>query len=62
MTHLKELFKEIGKYLFDISKIVLGLAIVTPLVKEGSLSVYPIFISLLLFSSGATLIYLGGKK
>lgn len=59
---MKDLFKEIGKYLFDISKIVLGLAIVTPLVKDGNLSIYPILISLLLFSSGATLIYLGGKK
>lgn len=59
---MKELFKEIGKYLFDISKIVLGLAIVTPLVREGSLSAYPIFIALLLFGGGATLVYLGGKK
>lgn len=57
-----DLFKEVGKYLFDISKIVLGLAIVTPLVKDGGISAYPIIASLVAFLTGATLIFLGGKK
>jgi len=33
---MKELLKELGKYFFDISKIVLAIAVLTPLVKSGS--------------------------
>ncbi len=34
----KETLKEIGKYLLDISKILIALALITPLLKDNSIS------------------------
>ena len=34
----KDTIKEIGKYLIDISKITVGVAFLTPFVKENDLS------------------------
>lgn len=36
----KETLKEIGKYHLDISKILAGLAIVAPMIKDESVSLY----------------------
>jgi len=57
----KETFKELGKYLLDGSKILLALAIITPLLKNESVS----FIVVVLFSAlipiGVYLINQGAK-
>jgi len=58
---MKDLLKETGKYLYDISKIILGVAIVTPLVKGGSVSVAGIFIASAAFAACAYLIPKGGE-
>ena len=36
---MRKLLQEIGKYLLDISKITFAVAIISPLVKDGSFSV-----------------------
>lgn len=56
---MKNLLKEIGKYFFDISKIVLAIAVLTPLVKDGSYSFYAIFGAGALFVLGAYITYKG---
>ena len=58
---MKDLLKETGKYLYDISKIILGVAIVTPLVKGGNVSVAGIVIASVAFAAGAYLIHKGGE-
>ncbi len=59
---MKDLFKETGKYLYDISKIVLGLAVVTPLIKDEPVSIGAILTALVIFSTGAVMIYKGNKN
>jgi len=59
---MKDLFKETGKYLYDISKIVLGLAVVTPLIKDEPVSIGDILTALVIFSTGAVMIYKGNKN
>jgi len=59
---MKDFLKESGKYLYDISKIILGLGIITPLLKNEAISIYPIFMTLVVFGIGAILIYRGGKE
>ncbi len=39
----KETIKEIGKLAFDAAKITFAVAIVTPLVKGGSIEIAPMF-------------------
>ena len=46
---MNNLLKETGKYLYDISKIVLGLAVVTPLIKDRSVSIGAILTALVIF-------------
>lgn len=59
---MNDFLKETGKYLYDISKIVLGLAIVTPLIKGDEISIFPILVAFILFVAGAIMIYKGGVK
>ena len=59
---MNNLLKETGKYLYDISKIVLGLAVVTPLIKDRSVSIGAILTALVIFSAGAIMIYKGNKN
>ena len=56
---MKELLKELGKYFFDISKIVLAIAVLTPLVKSGSYNYYAISGAGILFILGAYITYKG---
>ena len=49
---MKKVYLETGKYLYDISKITLGVAVITPLVKGGN-------ISFIAFAIGAYLIKQG---
>jgi hypothetical protein len=56
---MKKVYTETGKYLYDISKITLGLAVITPLIKGGSVNTYAVLVSALLFLGGAILIHKG---
>ncbi|WP_324172110.1 DUF6722 family protein [Sulfurimonas sp.] len=56
---MKKLYTETGKYLYDISKIILGLAIITPMIKDEQISILAILIVLIVFSVGAVLIKKG---
>lgn len=58
---MKDLLKETGKYLYDVSKIILGVAIVTPLVKGGSISFVGLLVAAVAFGTGAYLIHKGGE-
>ncbi|MDQ7060308.1 MAG: hypothetical protein Q9M40_00150 [Sulfurimonas sp.] len=56
---MKKVYTETGKYLYDISKIILGLAIVTPLIKDESINIYSLWIVFIAFIVGAFLIKIG---
>jgi len=56
---MKDLLKELGKYFFDISKIVLAIAVLTPLVKSGCYNYYAIGGAGILFILGAYITYKG---
>ena len=56
---MQKVYTETGKYLYDLSKITLGLAVITPLIKGGDVNAYAIFASALLFFSGAIFIHKG---
>jgi len=58
----KETIKEMGKYLLDISKILLALAMITPLMKGGSVSFITIVLFAVLFVSGTHLTNKGAKN
>ena len=59
---MRHLFKEIGKYFFDLSKIILALAVITPIVKGVNITVGPLLIAGVLFAVGAIFTYSGGKE
>jgi hypothetical protein len=42
----KETIKEIGKYFLDISKIFIALAIVSPFIKMGEVSLFAFIVTL----------------
>ncbi len=44
----KETLKEIGKYLLDISKILIALALITPVLKDNSISYVAIALVMIL--------------
>jgi len=56
---MKKVYTETGKYLYDISKIVLGLAVITPLIKDESMSIIALGLSFVIFSLGAFFIKKG---
>ncbi len=56
---MKKVYAETGKYLYDISKIVLGLAVITPLIKNESMSMIALVSSFVIFSLGAFFIKKG---
>lgn len=55
----KETLKEIGKYHLDISKILAGLAIVSPFMKDGTISAWSFVVVVITLSIGFTLINKG---
>jgi len=59
---MRDWIKEIGKYFLDISKIVIAVAIITPLVKEGAYSIYAAIGAIVLFIIGAYILYQGAKN
>ncbi len=58
----KETLKEIGKFLTDLSKITVGIAFLTPFVKENNLSVIALTSASLLAIGGFILINKGTKE
>jgi hypothetical protein len=56
---MKKVYEETGKYLYDISKIILGVAVITPIFKNDSLSVVAIVVSALVFITGAYFLHKG---
>ena len=56
---MKKVYIETGKYLFDISKITLGIAVITPLVKGGGISITAFIMSFIAYVIGAFLISKG---
>ena len=56
---MKKVYEETGKYLYDISKIVLGVAVITPIFKGGDYSIVAIFASAFSFIAGAYLLHKG---
>lgn len=55
----KETIKETGKLFLDFTKIIFAVAIITPLVKEGSFDILPIFFGTIILASGIYLINKG---
>ena len=58
---MRDLLKEVGKYFYDISKITFAVAVVTPFVKEGNVSVYMGIVVSGSFLLGTYIIYKGIK-
>jgi hypothetical protein len=57
--HIKKVYKETGKYLYDISKIIVGIAVITPIFKGGNYSIVAIASSAIVFIIGAYLLNKG---
>ncbi len=58
----KETLKEIGKFLTDLSKITIGVAFLTPFVKDNNLSIVALISASLLATGGFILINKGTKE
>jgi len=58
----KETLKEIGKFLTDLSKITIGVAFLTPFVKDDNLSIIALISASLLAIGGFILINKGTKE
>lgn len=56
-----ETIKELGKYFLDVSKIIIGLAIVSPFLKLGTISNAALFSTGILFIMGVVLTNIGVK-
>jgi hypothetical protein len=59
---MKHLLKELGKYFFDVSKIILAVAVIAPVAKDTHVSIGALFLASVLFAVGATLTHKGGKE
>lgn len=57
----KETLKEIGKYHLDVSKILMALAVISPVVKEGSISYWVVLVIAVIFTVGVILINKGSN-
>ena len=52
----KETIKEAGKLLLDFTKIIVAIAIITPLVKSGRMAIAPFIFAAITAASGLYLI------
>jgi hypothetical protein len=57
----QETIKELGKFIMDLSKIVIAIAVITPFVNGGSINLTPIFLAVITTSLGLFLINKGVK-
>ena len=62
ISTMKDLFKELGKLLYDIVKILLAVAVVTPYIKNEPTPIIVIQFIIILVVLGSILIFLGGEK
>ena len=59
---MNNLLKELGKYFFDISKLLLGVAIITPLIKNKDISIISVIMAVMMFLLGIIFTYKGGEN
>ncbi len=59
---MKDLFKELGKLLYDIVKILLAVAVVAPYIKNEPTPFIIIKFIIILVILGSILIFLGGER
>jgi len=57
----KETLKEIGKYHLDVSKILMALAVISPVIKEGAISYSVVLVIAVVFTVGVILINKGSN-
>ena len=57
----KETIKELGKLILDLSKIIIAIAVIAPLVKESDFHILPLFIGVITSGLGLFLINKGVK-
>ena len=57
----KETIKELGKLILDLSKIIIAIAVVTPLVKESDFHILPLLIGVVTSVIGLYIINKGVK-
>lgn len=57
----KETLKEAGKLLYDFAKIIVAIALITPLAKGENLSLYTVAVAILIVLMGTYLINKGAK-
>ena len=57
----KETIKEIGKYFLDISKILIALTLISPIMKDANFSFGAIFVVVILWGVGIYLTNKGAK-
>jgi hypothetical protein len=57
----RETIKETGKLLLDMTKIIVAVAIIAPLVKEGEFYISPLILSFVTASAGLYLIDKGSN-
>lgn len=62
MFFKKETIKEIGKSCFDIAKLIIAVAIITPLVKSENIGATPFIIALFIALMGVYLFNKGAEK
>jgi len=48
----KETTKELGKFILDITKIVIAIVVITPFVKGGNVEITPILVAIAMASVG----------
>ena len=58
----KEIIKDVGKSCFDISKLIIAVAIITPLVKNDNISITPFIVALISAMIGVHLFNKGAEK
>ena len=58
----KEAIKELGKFILDIAKIIVAIAVVTPFVKGGGIEVVPILSAVTMAGIGIYIINKGAKN
>ena len=59
---MNDFYKEFGKLIYDFAKITFAVAIITPIVKSGEYSFYPIVTVVGLIVVGSYLVYKGTKN
>jgi hypothetical protein len=59
---MEHLLGEFGKFIYDLAKITFAVAIISPIIKDGSFSLYAIIVASILVLLGSYIIYKGDKR